>query len=193
MRDFASSPCRLPLDHLQHRLFLLLLLLLHRRSVTDILPGGDSSLPFLPFRFNFQFVLDRVTVDAVVLVEKGLLWRPVCVVLDGSHRPYELDAVADAPGDSGPREEPLDGALDYHDLGQVGHVLQHAKFLQRVLVQNFEDAVHIPKIAIVWVYVDRQPAQVLLVSDQLDLLSPPILDNAHRPELLISLLELVED
>ena len=101
MGDFAGSARRLPLDHLQHGIFLLLLLLFHRRSVTDILPSRNSQLSILAFGLNFQLTLDCFTMNTVILMEKGLLWRPICVVLNGSHRPYELNAVADTPSDSG--------------------------------------------------------------------------------------------
>ena len=129
--------------------------------------------------------------DAVILVKESLLGRAIGELLKRPHGFDELERVSDAPCQPCSDQKPSNRSLNDHDLRQVWNVLEQAKFLQGVVVEDFQDAVDVPKVAILGIDVDRQPLQVLRVPEHLDLPPPPGLDCAGCPHFSVLLLQLV--
>ena len=131
--------------------------------------------------------------DAVILVKESLLGRAICEFLKRPHGFDELHPISNAPCQPCSDQKASNRSLNDYDLRQMWNVLKQAKLLQGVVIEDFQDAVDVPKVAILRINVDWQPPQVLLVPEHLDLLPPPVLDCAGCPQFSVLLLQLVEN
>ena len=131
--------------------------------------------------------------DAVILVKESLLGCAIGELLKRPHGFDELDAISDAPCKPCSDQKPSNRSLNDYDLRQMWNVLEHAKFLQGVVIEDLQDAVDVPKVAILGINVDRQPLHVLFVPEHLNLPPPPGLDCAGCPQFSVLLLQLAEN